>query len=280
MSKSQSSNSMRRPTWQMTGTTCWTPSTASWTAASCCRPQRWEVMSCCGLSLAFRARCCARGRSSNWWPWSLKALKNEVRISTRGCSHIERASSCCDASSCRCNDQPALLLHRGTPQTPEKVRRPFRAHQPAFRWTNTRHAAALPKVPERLQGRPEQSVHGCHYLHLLCCPLSSHNVRRPTGWVELLGIHVSNPFNSFVMTAQSVIYWWTFKPRRCSLTCQCVVRLLPGEKTDGLIGVSELIVSTAVQGVIFCLLGAQPLLVVGFSGPLLVFEEAFYSVSS
>ncbi|XP_061569624.1 anion exchange protein 2b isoform X2 [Cololabis saira] len=52
---------------------------------------------------------------------------------------------------------------------------------------------------------------------------------------------------------------------------------LLGEKTEGLIGVSELIVSTAVQGILFCLLGAQPLLVVGFSGPLLVFEEAFYS---
>uniref|UniRef100_A0A3Q0T1C7 Anion exchange protein n=1 Tax=Amphilophus citrinellus TaxID=61819 RepID=A0A3Q0T1C7_AMPCI len=52
---------------------------------------------------------------------------------------------------------------------------------------------------------------------------------------------------------------------------------LLGEKTHGLIGVSELIVSTAMQGIIFCLLGAQPLLVVGFSGPLLVFEEAFYS---
>lgn len=59
----------------------------------------------------------------------------------------------------------------------------------------------------------------------------------------------------------------------------CCVCPLPGEKTEGLIGVSELIVSTAVQGVIFCLLGAQPLLVVGFSGPLLVFEEAFFSVS-
>lgn len=57
------------------------------------------------------------------------------------------------------------------------------------------------------------------------------------------------------------------------------MNVLPGEKTEGLIGVSELIVSTAVQGVLFCLLGAQPLLVVGFSGPLLVFEEAFYSVS-
>lgn len=55
--------------------------------------------------------------------------------------------------------------------------------------------------------------------------------------------------------------------------------VLTGEKTDGLIGVSELIVSTSVQGIIFCLLGAQPLLIVGFSGPMLVFEEAFFSVS-
>ncbi|XP_056149928.1 anion exchange protein 2a [Lampris incognitus] len=52
---------------------------------------------------------------------------------------------------------------------------------------------------------------------------------------------------------------------------------LLGEKTDGLIGVSELMVATAVQGVVFSLLGAQPLLVIGFSGPLLVFEEAFCS---
>uniref|UniRef100_A0A672FGU8 Anion exchange protein n=1 Tax=Salarias fasciatus TaxID=181472 RepID=A0A672FGU8_SALFA len=48
-------------------------------------------------------------------------------------------------------------------------------------------------------------------------------------------------------------------------------------KTEGLIGVSELIVATAMQGIIFSLLGAQPLLVIGFSGPLLVFEEAFYT---
>ncbi|KAM7121737.1 anion exchange protein 2 [Molossus nigricans] len=52
---------------------------------------------------------------------------------------------------------------------------------------------------------------------------------------------------------------------------------LLGEKTQDLIGVSELIMSTALQGVVFCLLGAQPLLVIGFSGPLLVFEEAFFS---
>ncbi|XP_036616085.1 anion exchange protein 2 isoform X1 [Trichosurus vulpecula] len=55
---------------------------------------------------------------------------------------------------------------------------------------------------------------------------------------------------------------------------------LLGEKTEGLIGVSELIMATALQGVIFCLLGAQPLLIIGFSGPLLVFEEAFFSFCS
>ena len=45
-------------------------------------------------------------------------------------------------------------------------------------------------------------------------------------------------------------------------------------------GVSELMVSTSIQGVIFCIIAAQPVLVIGFSGPLLVFEEAFYAVSS
>ncbi|XP_048340159.1 anion exchange protein 3 isoform X1 [Sphaerodactylus townsendi] len=51
---------------------------------------------------------------------------------------------------------------------------------------------------------------------------------------------------------------------------------LLGEKTEGLMGVSELIISTSVLGMLFSLLSAQPLLVIGFSGPLLVFEEAFY----
>ncbi|XP_005925834.1 anion exchange protein 3 isoform X1 [Haplochromis burtoni] len=51
---------------------------------------------------------------------------------------------------------------------------------------------------------------------------------------------------------------------------------LLGEKTEGMMGVTELIVSTATIGVIFSLLAGQPLLITGFSGPLLVFEEAFY----
>ncbi|XP_068932205.1 band 3 anion transport protein [Petaurus breviceps papuanus] len=51
---------------------------------------------------------------------------------------------------------------------------------------------------------------------------------------------------------------------------------LLGDKTQNMMGVSELLISTAVQGILFALLSAQPLLVLGFSGPLLVFEEAFF----
>ncbi|KAJ8272700.1 hypothetical protein GJAV_G00092390 [Gymnothorax javanicus] len=52
---------------------------------------------------------------------------------------------------------------------------------------------------------------------------------------------------------------------------------LLSEKTDGLIGVSEMIIATSIQGVIFSIIGANPVLIVGFSGPVLVFEEAFFS---
>ncbi|KAG8006759.1 Band 3 anion exchange protein, partial [Nibea albiflora] len=52
---------------------------------------------------------------------------------------------------------------------------------------------------------------------------------------------------------------------------------LLADKTEKMMGVSELMLSTSIQGVIFCLIAAQPVLVIGFSGPLLVFEEAFYA---
>ncbi|XP_010226846.1 PREDICTED: band 3 anion transport protein [Tinamus guttatus] len=52
---------------------------------------------------------------------------------------------------------------------------------------------------------------------------------------------------------------------------------LLSEKTNGMMGVSELLIATCVQCVLFSLLSAQPLLVVGFSGPLLVFEESFFT---
>lgn len=46
-----------------------------------------------------------------------------------------------------------------------------------------------------------------------------------------------------------------------------------------MMGVPELLISTSIQGIIFCFIAAQPVLVIGFSGPLLVFEEAFFAVS-
>ncbi|CAL8274461.1 unnamed protein product [Lota lota] len=52
---------------------------------------------------------------------------------------------------------------------------------------------------------------------------------------------------------------------------------LLSDKTEKMMGVSELMVSTSLQGIIFSLIAAQPVLVVGFSGPLLVFEEAFFA---
>lgn len=55
--------------------------------------------------------------------------------------------------------------------------------------------------------------------------------------------------------------------------------IMTGEKTEGMMGVTELIVSTATLGVLFSLLAGQPLLIIGFSGPLLVFEEAYYKVA-
>ncbi|XP_051572948.1 band 3 anion exchange protein-like isoform X2 [Myxocyprinus asiaticus] len=51
---------------------------------------------------------------------------------------------------------------------------------------------------------------------------------------------------------------------------------LLADKTENMIGVSEMMVATCVQGVIFCLFAAQPVLVIGFTGPLMVFEEAFF----
>uniref|UniRef100_A0A672IZV8 Anion exchange protein n=1 Tax=Salarias fasciatus TaxID=181472 RepID=A0A672IZV8_SALFA len=52
---------------------------------------------------------------------------------------------------------------------------------------------------------------------------------------------------------------------------------LLADKVENMMGVPELLISTSIQGIIFCFVAAQPVLVIGFSGPLLVFEEAFYA---
>ncbi len=51
-----------------------------------------------------------------------------------------------------------------------------------------------------------------------------------------------------------------------------------GEKTNRLIGVSESLVAAFGCGVLFALFSGQPLLILGASGPVLVFEESLYKV--
>ncbi|OCT63346.1 anion exchange protein 3 [Xenopus laevis] len=80
---------------------------------------------------------------------------------------------------------------------------------------------------------------------------------------------IKDGLNSQCLAASLFIYFAALSP---AITFGGLL----GEKTQGLMGVSELIVSTSVLGVLFALLAAQPLLIVGFSGPLLVFEEAFF----
>lgn len=51
---------------------------------------------------------------------------------------------------------------------------------------------------------------------------------------------------------------------------------LMGDKTDNYMGISETLVCTSVAGVIFALLGGQPVIVIGVTGPLLLFDESLY----
>lgn len=51
---------------------------------------------------------------------------------------------------------------------------------------------------------------------------------------------------------------------------------LMSDKTENLIGISETLVATAFSGIIFALLAGQPLVIVGSTGPLLLFDESLY----
>lgn len=51
------------------------------------------------------------------------------------------------------------------------------------------------------------------------------------------------------------------------------------DKTDNLIGISETLIATSAAGIIFALLAGQPLIIIGSTGPLLLFDESLYSVS-
>ncbi|XP_067931352.1 band 3 anion transport protein-like isoform X2 [Watersipora subatra] len=54
---------------------------------------------------------------------------------------------------------------------------------------------------------------------------------------------------------------------------------LLGEKTDNYMGASEMLMATAVSGILFSLFGGQPLIITGFTGPNMVFEDGVYKFS-
>lgn len=49
-------------------------------------------------------------------------------------------------------------------------------------------------------------------------------------------------------------------------------------KTKNMIGISETLVSTSVAGIVFGLLAGQPLIIIGTTGPLLLFDESLFKV--
>ncbi|XP_010743466.2 solute carrier family 4 member 1b (Diego blood group) isoform X1 [Larimichthys crocea] len=81
---------------------------------------------------------------------------------------------------------------------------------------------------------------------------------------------ITDALNAQVLAAVIFIYFAALSP---AITFGGLL----ADKVENMMGVPELLISTSVQGIIFCLIAAQPVLVIGFSGPLLVFEEAFFA---
>ncbi|XP_076008157.1 solute carrier family 4 member 1b (Diego blood group) [Genypterus blacodes] len=81
---------------------------------------------------------------------------------------------------------------------------------------------------------------------------------------------ITDALNAQVLAAVIFIYF-------ASLAPTITFGGLLADKVDNMMGVSELLIATSIQGIIFCFFAAQPILVIGFSGPLLVFEEAFFA---
>ena len=58
----------------------------------------------------------------------------------------------------------------------------------------------------------------------------------------------------------------------------CNTGAVSGEKTEKWIGVSETFLMSSICGLIYAFFSAQPLIIIGVTGPILVFEESLYKV--
>ncbi|KAL1456997.1 hypothetical protein WDU94_001676 [Cyamophila willieti] len=52
---------------------------------------------------------------------------------------------------------------------------------------------------------------------------------------------------------------------------------LMADKTDNLIGISETLLATCLSGIFFALMSGQPLIIIGSTGPLMLFDESLYN---
>lgn len=48
------------------------------------------------------------------------------------------------------------------------------------------------------------------------------------------------------------------------------------DKTENQIGISETLLATSGAGILFALMAGQPLVIVGSTGPLLLFDESLF----
>ena len=51
---------------------------------------------------------------------------------------------------------------------------------------------------------------------------------------------------------------------------------LLGDKTESSIGISETLVVSSVAGLLFALFSGCPLIIIGVTGPVLLYDEALY----
>jgi hypothetical protein len=73
---------------------------------------------------------------------------------------------------------------------------------------------------------------------------------------------------------------WTYNGSHTVYTFSNLYLLVcVADKTENLIGISETLVLTSAAGILFALVAGQPLIIIGTTGPLLLFDESLYTVS-
>ena len=55
---------------------------------------------------------------------------------------------------------------------------------------------------------------------------------------------------------------------------------LLGEKTGNLIGISETLLLSSIGGTLFALLAGAPLIIIGVTGPLLLYDDSLFGLCS